>query len=305
MPVFAEPVLFGHPLHLLVLYFVLYSFLGWVQETLYCSIKERHFVSRGFLYGPVCPIYGVGVLMMVCWFQPLTGNLPVFYMVSTVCMSAWEYFVGWFLETTTHVKYWDYSDTRFNLKGRICLWVSLTWGVLSYIVIYWVHPTVSGLVLLAPMKVRAPVAWALLALMLADTVATIRDLALSAKVMSKLTEAREEFQVQMALGRAELGERLEGLGERLEDRLEGLSGKLNLPAPNGEALEHMKARYDQLLNEAEKRTRRLRSVYGDMRGQNERYAASLAAVNEAGRKFLARRREERRERRAEKRGRKQ
>lgn len=300
MPGLTEPMLFGHPLHLLVLYFILYSFLGWVQETLFCSVKERHFVPRGFLYGPVCPIYGAGVLMMICWFQPLTGNLVVFYVVSTVCMSAWEYFVGWFLETTTHIKYWDYSDTRFNLKGRICLWVSLTWGVLSYIVIYWIHPLVSGLVLRFPVGVRVPAAWALLAVMLGDTAATIRDLALSAKVMAKLTEAREEFQIQMALGRAELGERLEDLGERLENRLDGLGGKLNLPAPNGEKLEHVKARYDMLLHEAEKRTRRLRSVYGDMRAQNERYAASLAAINEAGRNFLARRKEDRQARRAEK-----
>jgi len=105
--------------------FFVYAFLGWCMETVYCSILERKLVPRGFLLGPICPIYGVGVLMMICWFAPFMGNPLLFYVVATVCMSAWEYFVGWVLEVTTHIKYWDYSMYRFNLKGRICLWVCL------------------------------------------------------------------------------------------------------------------------------------------------------------------------------------
>ena len=126
------PVSFlGYPLSTLVLYFCFYAFMGWLMETVYCSILEKRFVSRGFLHGPLCPIYGVGVLLMILFFKPLAGNIVVFYLVSTVTMSAWEYFVGWFLEVTTHMKYWDYSMSRFNLKCRICLWVCLIWGALS------------------------------------------------------------------------------------------------------------------------------------------------------------------------------
>ena len=61
-----EPILFSLPISLLFLYFIIYSFLGWAMETTYCSIGARHFVARGFLYGPICPIYGVGVVMMIC-----------------------------------------------------------------------------------------------------------------------------------------------------------------------------------------------------------------------------------------------
>ena len=74
-----EPVFFGLPISLAFLYFIVYSVLGWCMETVYCSTLERRFVPRGFLYGPMCPIYGVGVLMMICWFQPLMGNPVVFY----------------------------------------------------------------------------------------------------------------------------------------------------------------------------------------------------------------------------------
>ena len=117
-----ELMLLGYPLSTLFLYFCFYSCAGWCMETVYCSILEKRFVPRGFLHGPLCPIYGVGVLLMILFFAPLKGNLALFYIVSTVVMSAWEYFVGWFLEVTTHIKYWDYSMYRFNLKGRICLW---------------------------------------------------------------------------------------------------------------------------------------------------------------------------------------
>ncbi len=120
MAVYAVTVL-GHPLPLLFLYFLWYSFLGWVMETIYCSCKERHFVFRGFLKGPICPIYGFGVLMMVLWLSHFTDNILLFYLIATVSMSAWEYFVGWLLEVTTQIKYWDYSLNRFTLKGRICL----------------------------------------------------------------------------------------------------------------------------------------------------------------------------------------
>lgn len=116
----------GVPLPLLVLYFLWYSFLGWCMETAFCSISERRFVFRGFLKGPICPIYGFGVMVMVLWLQQFTQNFFLFYLIATVTMSAWEYFVGWLLEVTTHMKYWDYSHRRFNLKGRICLATACT-----------------------------------------------------------------------------------------------------------------------------------------------------------------------------------
>ena len=110
--------LMGFPLSNLFLYFILYSFLGWVMETCYCSIVERRLVARGFLYGPICPIYGGGVTLMILFFTPLKQNLALFYVVAVVVMTSWEYFVAWVLEVTTHVKYWDYSNFRLNLKGR-------------------------------------------------------------------------------------------------------------------------------------------------------------------------------------------
>ncbi|SCJ07410.1 Predicted membrane protein [uncultured Flavonifractor sp.] len=227
----SEPVVFGFPISLLFLYFVIYAFLGWILETVYCSVRERRFVARGFLYGPVCPIYGVGVLMMLCWFAPFTGQPLLFYVIATVCMSAWEYLVAWILETTTHIKYWDYSDRKFNLHGRICLSISLTWGVLAYLVIFWIHPVVAGLVERLSTFTIYMADVVLLVLLVADAAATIRELALLTAMLRKLTQMGEELQVQLALSRAELSDRLdearEVLSDRLDDAKESISDRLD------------------------------------------------------------------------------
>lgn len=208
----------GFPLPHLFLYFILYSFLGWVMETCYCSIAERRLVARGFLYGPICPIYGGGVVLMVLFFTPLKQNLVLFYVVAVVVMTSWEYLVGWVLEITTHVKYWDYSQFRFNLKGRVCLWVALTWGVLSYLVIFFIHPPVQSLVEGLPVWLEFMLCGAFLALLSVDAVFTIRHLALVSRLVVGVTTLGEELQLQLSLGKAELSDMLEDKSSALRQR---------------------------------------------------------------------------------------
>ena len=196
----SEPILLGYPVTQLILFFFFYAFVGWVMETCYCSFIERKYVARGFLYGPICPIYGVGVLLMILFFKPLTGNPVLFYITAVVVMSSWEYFVAWLLETTTHVKYWDYSHFKYNLNGRICLPISLTWGVLSYIVIFWIHPHTEAL--------------------FAQTALTIRQLALIAKLTKSLARISDELQLQLSLGKSELSDKLDESTAALRTRYE-------------------------------------------------------------------------------------
>lgn len=255
-----EPMFFGLPLSIAFLYFVVYSFLGWCHETIYCSLKERRLVSRGFLYGPLCPIYGVGVLMMICWFQPFMESPVIFYLVATICMSAWEYFVGWFLETTTHIKYWDYSMYRFNLKGRICLWVCLMWGVLSFLVLYFIHPLVAGYLARFNGVFLYFLDGVLLGVLLADATATVFQLAKTSQLMKKLRQAGDELRLQVHLGRAELSEFLVEAKAGLSDRLEDL-----LPEQLDEAGRAAKERYDELMARTEIITRRFRGTYREMR----------------------------------------
>lgn len=208
----------GYPIYDLFLYFIFYSFLGWVMETCYCSACEHRLVPRGFLYGPICPIYGTGVLLMILFFTPLKRSLVLFYAVAVAVMSAWEYFVAWLLETTTHMRYWDYSDFRFNLKGRICLRIALVWGILSYIVIFHIHPPIEARFDLVPLALKYTLCGVLLAVLLADAALTVHHLALVSRLVVGVTALNEELQLQLALGKAELAGRLEPKAEAARQR---------------------------------------------------------------------------------------
>ena len=111
-------------------------------------------------------------------------------------MSAWEYFVGWLLEVTTHMKYWDYSHRRFNLKGRICLGNSLYWGIAAYAAIFWIHPATQRLFGHLSTVAQTWLAGGLLALTLADTVITIRHLALTSGFLAKAEQVQTELERQ-------------------------------------------------------------------------------------------------------------
>lgn len=257
----------GFPISNLFLYFILYSFLGWVMETCYCSIMERRLVPRGFLYGPVCPIYGGGVTLMILFFTPLKKNLVLFYVVAVVIMTSWEYFVGWVLEITTHVKYWDYSQYRFNLKGRVCLWVALIWGVLSYIVIFFIHPPIQSMVEGLPVWLEFMLCGACLALLSVDAALTIRNLVLVAMHVESVTQLGQELQLQAALGKAELSDKL------------------------GDSVAALRDRYSDQVAQLEKVSRRFRNTYSTMRA-GHRYSVShediLAAAEQAKAKLLQR-----------------
>lgn len=258
----AEPALMGYPITTLFLYFIFYSFCGWIWETCYCSIKERRYVPRGFLYGPICPIYGVGFLLMILFFEPFRDNLVVFYFVAVTVMTLWEYFVGWLLETTTHIKYWDYSHMRFNIKGRVCLSGSLFWGILSYIAVFWIHPPVAHFLESITPWIRYVASGSFLTLLLIDAVITIRKLAGSIRALDRLQTVGDELRLQLALARADLGDNLEERGEQLRQKL--AKAHANLSPAAAQRLDNLAANYNELLQLAERQSRRFRKRYAGM-----------------------------------------
>ena len=130
----------------LFLTFCLYSFLGWVCESIYCSIGERKLINRGFLNGPVCPVYGFGAVIVVKLLTPFENNLVLLFLTGMAATSVLEYITGFLLETLFHTKWWDYSGRKCNIHGRVCLRNSLLFGGLSVIAMKLVNPVVAGLV---------------------------------------------------------------------------------------------------------------------------------------------------------------
>lgn len=128
-----------------LLVFYIYCFLGWIFESIVVSVQQKRLVNRGFLRGPMLPIYGFGATIMLHVALPLAGHPVQIYFAGLVVATAFEYVVGVLMEAIFKVKYWDYSEHRFQFQGRICLQSSLAWGALSVLLRYVLHPPVEWL----------------------------------------------------------------------------------------------------------------------------------------------------------------
>ncbi|MBI4858102.1 MAG: putative ABC transporter permease [Acetobacterium woodii] len=135
-----------YTLSLLFIYFFLYAIIGWMCEVVYCSIPEKKFINRGFLNGPYCPIYGVGALIIITFLMPYIHDPILVFFIGVLLTSTLEYITSWGMEKLFHAKWWDYSDHKFNINGRVCLLNSVLFGILCVILMYVVHPFVNNLV---------------------------------------------------------------------------------------------------------------------------------------------------------------
>jgi len=127
------------------LWLITYSFQGWVYESAICSIDERSFVNRGFLNGPVCPVYGFGALASIFILDQRTDNIIILFFVGMLLTCTLEYITALLFEKLFHAKWWDYSHNRFNFQGRVCLLGAVVFGILSVLLIKYIHPFVRDL----------------------------------------------------------------------------------------------------------------------------------------------------------------
>ena len=125
------------------LYFIIYSFLGWSLEMLWQSIKDKKAVNRGFLIGPLCTIYGWGVLAIIILIGTSTGDLLAVFLKAILVCSILEYSTSYIMEKLFKARWWDYSDEKFNINGRICLGTMIPFGLGGTFIIYFVHPIIE------------------------------------------------------------------------------------------------------------------------------------------------------------------
>lgn len=228
-----------------VLCFFIYSFLGWCCECVYCSVPAGRFINRGFLNGPLCPVYGFGALAVIHCLTPVNFSLPLLFVCGLLVTSALEYFTGWLLETIFHAKWWDYSNMRFNIRGRVCLLNSVLFGLLGVFVMRVLHPFVGRMVGSLSFVMLIWFASALTTLLAVDLFLSVHTaLQLSGKLdalRDALEDARartdavimeKKLQLEEQYG-ASLSERVDrllekGEGLRLRERLDGLSRSSNI-----------------------------------------------------------------------------
>ena len=156
----------------LIFYFIIYSFLCWCLESAYKTIILKKLVNSGFLYGPFCPMYGIGALLMIL-IGKNSNNIIVIFLLAFVLFSVWEYIVAIILEKLFKTKYWDYSDLKFNIKGRVCLKNSIYWGILGVLLMFVIQPGIEYMTNLIPANALRIINIVLCIGILLDTTITI------------------------------------------------------------------------------------------------------------------------------------
>lgn len=250
------------------LYLVIYSFIGWCCECVYCYIINGKLVNRGFLYGPFCPIYGFGALSIIYGLQQMPQTVTAIFFGGMVLTSALEYATSWVMEMVFHSKWWDYSKQKWNLHGRICLLNSTLFGILCVVLMFDLHPTVSKW--LAPFNAdfKAGFVAALLLYFAVDFGATLYHVLDINIRLDKLERIRHELEARYV----QLDEKLDfaDFSERLRE--------LDLK-------DELVERFQNMLQKNDFVERRLFSAFPDL--HNKRHPKYIQVINRRVQEFRA------------------
>ena len=245
--------------------FFIYAFLGWCTEVSYAALVTGKFVNRGFLNGPVCPVYGFGVVIVLTCLTPLADNLLLLFLGSVVLTSALEWITGFVLEKLFHQRWWDYSDQPFNLSGYICLRFSIAWGFACMFVVKLLHPTVLLFIRIIPQALGVVLLVLLGAVMAVDLAATV-------SAIVKLNHRLEQLDELAAKIKEVSNEFGENLADRVLDAVErGADWKEDLD----ELAFRLAERRAELADEREEREQRREELLAQARLQLEEWHASM------------------------------
>lgn len=252
-------------IYFFILYFFTYGFLGWCTEVAYATVKQRRFVNRGFLNGPICPIYGIGVGVVVQFLTPVEDNLILLYVTSTLLVTVIEGLTGLFMDRIFHHKWWDYSNQPWNIGGYVCLMFSFIWGAACVMIVKVIHPLLhKGLSLI-------PAIVGVLLIIVLGTVLSA-DLYVTASGILKLNrrlEAMEKIAAELRELSDKVGENIhENVMDTMEKQEEGRK-KLEVVAAE------FKVKLENASEEQKERIYELKSRYKDLKEHGNRVSRRL------------------------------
>ncbi len=199
--------------------FILYSFLGWVWESIYCTIKEKKWADRGFLFGPICPIYGSCVVVTSLLFGAIPAlsdpSFPIWaiFIICYIGSAIAEFGTSWVLEKRFHARWWDYSNIPLNIQGRICVPVSTAFGAAGVLIVKYLIPVVNGM-----HASIHPLVYEIFALIFAIIFGA--DFALTEASLSALLKDVEKMH-------AEFNEKAQGRYEKLQEDVASIETKVS------------------------------------------------------------------------------
>ena len=288
-----------------VLFFFIYSFIGWVWECCFVSVRKRRWVNRGFMYGPMLPIYGFGALAVLISTIRVRDSIPLIFLFGMVGATLLAYVTGAVMERLFNVKYWDYSNQKFNLNGYICLTSSLGWGLFSVLLVKFVHVPIEGAVLKIPTIIAEGIAFVLTVAAAVDVTQSFNDAMDLKRILAQLEESKKQIRkIQEKLKvaseefvedyRQRAGEFVEDYRRRVEEHVEDYRGRAEEMAEDYKKLaeEHMdsyRQRAEEMVEgykeeiKVQKKKRR-----EQINSRKEEYLARVHARREERQRLLAR-----------------
>lgn len=180
-------------LGILFLYFFIYSIIGWFAEIIYCRLYDGKWSSRGFFYGPYCPIYGFGAIAIILLLSPFSKNPLLIFLLGAILTSILEYATSFIMEKLFNAKWWDYSKYKYNINGRVCLLNALEFGFLGIILIYIFHPNITKVINLIPQDIIYILDVIILVILAIDLTATLNSLLNFKEKLKTLNELAEKL----------------------------------------------------------------------------------------------------------------
>lgn len=221
-PASGQPMAVALTLEYLFLWFLLYAFIGWVYESVLVSVSERRWVNRGFLNGPLCPIYGCGAVLAIVLLHDFTNPIEIF-LISSFGASILEYITSWGMEKLFHARWWDYSHYRFNIQGRICLLGAIVFGFGGVLIIDVVQPQVERLTAMIPLLAVHVICAVAAIVVIIDTIVTVVGIVGLSERLAKFSEAvqdrAEKAGDSWQWGKEEFREKMHDLSESSQERV--------------------------------------------------------------------------------------
>lgn len=241
-------------------YFVIFSVIGWCLEVAYHAVTCGKFINRGFLNGPVCPIYGAGAVALIAALKPFGENMIVLFVSASIIASVLEFITGYVLEKMFNMKWWDYSNIPFNIKGYICLKFSLCWGIVGTFLMRVLLPLCEGLIEKIPVPVAAVILGVAVVCYIADVIYTIiilssfsKNIKLAETIALKLHDLSDGVGEHISDSVFELMEKAEGLAK---------SGKIKI-----EEFEKLKKQYKEKLSHVSMGHKRLLRAFPSLKSE--------------------------------------
>ena len=177
----------------IALLFFIYSFLGWCVKVAFVAVTAGKVTNRGFLNGPVCPIYGCGMIGVLLALLPVEKNIWLLFLGGMVICSAVELFGGWILDKIFHMRWWDYSDEKFNIGGYVCLAFSFMWGMAVVFAVKFVHHPIMAVVKKIPFQIQVIIVVVCGVVFVVDMIVTLKNLIGINKSLGQLDKLAESL----------------------------------------------------------------------------------------------------------------